>query len=413
MIQYEFAYDSLENLININNVNGLETNRFVCLGCGNEMIAILGKKRVHHFRHKRSFEINCSPETYLHKLAKIKFYEVYQNCLENNKPFKIKILMNRVCNFYQKDGHQVCKLDPEKMEFDLTNFFNKEPKQETRENSFIPDILLEAQNGEKIFFEVYVTHASGDKKIDSKYRIIEFKIKYEHEIKIIESCLLEESDKINFFNFKKEKIKDWCKGRCFYSINNTTLDKKINSKKEAILDKKPDIYKSYIYKIASTEQTKCIEYIEKHIQSMLNYFNLNLFQIEVDQQKLEISLKRYGKIICLYKYQNTSLREIQLQQIYEKAEKENVNFFIFFDEEILDYPIKKWFINKKIEYRFLSYDQISNQVKGLISSANNSVDFSLENVIDESLIKPAIIINNTHKYDSLPNNFSLNFLNEF
>jgi hypothetical protein len=321
--------------------------------------------------------------------------------------------MDRVCNFHEKDGYQVCKLDPEKIEFDLTNFFNKEPKQETRENSFIPDILLEAQNGEKIFFEVYVTHASGDKKIDSKYRIIEFKIKYEHEIKIIESCLLEESDKIKFFNFKREKIEDWCKGRCFYSINNTTLDKKINSKKEEILYKKPYVYKPYIYKVASTDQTKCIEYIKKHIQSMLNYRNLNLFGIEVDQKKLEISLKRYGKIICLYKYQNTSLREIQLQQIYEKAKKENVKFFIFFDEEILDSPIKKWLINNKIECRFLCYDEISNQVKGLISYANSSVDFPLEDVLDESLIEPAMTINTTHKYDSLPNRFSLDFLNEF
>jgi hypothetical protein len=220
MIKYKFAYNSQEMIVNINNLsreNGSKLDKFTCLSCDCEMVAVLGATRVKHFRHKVITKDNCSPETYLHKLAKIKFYDTYQDCLNNNKPFKIKILMERICNFYREEFFTNCQLDSELYEFNLTDFFKK-VYLETRESSFIPDVLLEARNGDKLFFEIYVTHKSEATKIESGYRIIEFKVDSEEDIQIIESCLLTESEKIRFFNFKKTQTKIWCKGECYQGI---------------------------------------------------------------------------------------------------------------------------------------------------------------------------------------------------
>jgi hypothetical protein len=216
IIKYKFAYNSQKEIIDVQNLSKEDKSskhKFECLSCGHEMIAVIGEKRIKHFRHKVITEINCSPETYLHKLAKIKFHETYQNCLKNNKPFNIKIFMNRECNFYENDFTLTCELEPQKMTFDLTKHFKK-ISVESREQSFIPDILLETENQEKMFFEVAVTHESTPEKINSGYRIIEFTILSETDIEIIESCLLEESEAIRFFNFKNNLIKGWCQGKC-------------------------------------------------------------------------------------------------------------------------------------------------------------------------------------------------------
>jgi competence CoiA-like predicted nuclease len=104
MIKYKFAYNSQNQTIDVQTLSkDNQTEKFRCLGCGHELVAVLGKKRAKHFRHKIITEINCSPETYLHKLAKTKFYEVYQNCLTNHEPFYIKFLTFLICIFYQND----------------------------------------------------------------------------------------------------------------------------------------------------------------------------------------------------------------------------------------------------------------------------------------------------------------------
>lgn len=218
MIKYKFAYNSHNQTVDVQTLlRENKAEKFRCLGCGHEVVAVLGEKRVKHFRHKVIIEINCSPETYLHKLAKIRFYEIYQNCLKNNEPFTIKFLVSSVCNFYQNDFLTLCKLDSDKKEFDLLKYFKK-IYMECQEGNFIPDILLEAENQEKIFFEVVVTHSSSQKKIKSGYRIIEFFIKSEDDIKIIESRLLEESETLKFINFKRIHKGNYCQGKCHEKI---------------------------------------------------------------------------------------------------------------------------------------------------------------------------------------------------
>jgi hypothetical protein len=226
MIKYKFAYNSQNQTVDIQILSKENRNdNFKCLGCGNELVPVLGQKRVKHFRHKALIEINCSPETYLHKLAKTKFYEVYQDCLVNNKPFLIGIEINPVCNFYQKDFLKSCELSAITKEFDLTKYFKK-ISIECREGAFVPDVLLEADK-EKIFFEVAVTHRSSPEKIASGYRIIEMIVKSEDDIERIESCSLQWfNEGVKFFNFKTKQAGDYCQGKCKNGIvpySSTTL----------------------------------------------------------------------------------------------------------------------------------------------------------------------------------------------
>jgi len=68
MIKYHNASDTSGTIITIDKVTpeNRASMQFLCLGCGEEMEAVLGKEREHHFRHKDKG--NCNPETYLHRL---------------------------------------------------------------------------------------------------------------------------------------------------------------------------------------------------------------------------------------------------------------------------------------------------------------------------------------------------------
>jgi len=218
MIKYQFAYDCQQKIVDIKNL--IKTNKtegFTCLSCGNALIPVLGEIKEHHFRHKLIVK-NCSQETYLHKLAKHKFYETYNKCLKSNKPFIINMKVDSLCDFYEGDFLTICNLKSQMYQFELTQSF-KEIYLERKEASFIPDVLLEDRDtGRKIFFEVFVTNPSSRLKLNSNYMIIEFKIDSEKDIEEIESCLISESSKVKFINFYKKLKTNHCNGKCFQGI---------------------------------------------------------------------------------------------------------------------------------------------------------------------------------------------------
>ena len=213
VIKYRYAYNLSNQIIDVNKLSRkketyLKTYR--CLGCDGILTPILGEKRRKHFRHK--VDLNCSSETYLHKLAKSRFYEIYNECLQNNKPFLIVLNQNRICNYYESDFNYCCNLGNKSETFDLTKYFH-EIYMEGREDSFIPDLLLISIKGEKLFIEIAVTHQSSIAKISSNYRIIEIDIKEEDDIAIIENKKISQ-DKARFYNFKDKVVKDFCNGNC-------------------------------------------------------------------------------------------------------------------------------------------------------------------------------------------------------
>jgi len=227
MIKYQYAKDESGKLIDINSLDetNRQINKFICVGCGNELIPRLGKVKIHHFAHKKV--VTCSGETYLHLLGKQLFYDNFVECLKFQKPFYIEIYQKRTCNHYEKDFGLKCKLDKSLTRFDLTKHFDK-ISIEAREGSFIADIMLTSNSGkDNVFIEIAVTHLSSEAKLNSKYRIIEIEIETEDDFEPIKRKILSIKDsKIKFKNFKtNEIITSICNGNCEKEYNFFTLDK--------------------------------------------------------------------------------------------------------------------------------------------------------------------------------------------
>lgn len=227
MLKYKYAKDESGKLIDINSLDetNKKKNKFICIGCENELIAKLGKIKTHHFAHKKV--VSCSGETYLHLLGKQLFYDNFVECLKFQKPFFIELYQKRTCNHYEKDLGVKCKLDKKLIKFDLTNHFDK-ISIEKREGSFIPDLMLTNKSDkEKVFIEIAVTHFSSEAKLNSEYRIIEFEIETEDDFEPIKQKFLSiENPKIKFKNFKtKEIITSICNGNCKKKYFLSTLDK--------------------------------------------------------------------------------------------------------------------------------------------------------------------------------------------
>ena len=204
-IKYRYAIDSNQKVVDAFYLdrNEIKDLIFRCLGCGNILTPVLGQKRRKHFRHKADMEINCSPETYLHKLAKTRFYEVYQECLKQELPFIIEYQVNEICTRYKSDYLVACEYGKSTRQFDLTQYF-RSISLEKREDIFIPDVLLTSDSEIKLFVEIFLSHESTLDKIQSGYRIIELDISSEDDINLIDQKHISENDSVKFYNFKRE-----------------------------------------------------------------------------------------------------------------------------------------------------------------------------------------------------------------
>lgn len=195
-------------IINITDVDKSLKNKYLCICCGDEMIARKGEIKIHHFAHKHA---NCNYESYLHTFAKMKFAEVYSKCVKGGIPFYIDYQIIKTCNY--------CKLNPNIYDgtclneeswanFDITKIFNIISIEKKHKSGFIPDVLLESTtNDESIFVEIAVTHECEKNKINTGNRIIELNIQCENDISSILRKSFEHSDpSVSFYNFKKSII---------------------------------------------------------------------------------------------------------------------------------------------------------------------------------------------------------------
>lgn len=202
-----FAFNEINRLIHIKDVVKENGKKFNCCNCGNELIPRKGKIKAHHFSHK--IETNCSYESYLHKLAKIKFFNKYSECLEKNEKFEIEFITNRVCNSCEniKNVNIVCEINDKISFFDLTKKFDKISIEKSFKG-FIADILLESSKSEeKLFIEFVVTHKCEPIKINSGIRIVEINLNSESDLDFIENRKIDiNNTKNTYHNFivKKE-----------------------------------------------------------------------------------------------------------------------------------------------------------------------------------------------------------------
>jgi hypothetical protein len=207
-IQYLHALDHTKTLVSIHDpaVQDRTLKEFYCLTCDAKMSVRLGKIMSHHFYHLGKIE--CSKETYLHKLAKTKLFERLTKALEekNNYGFSLNVALG-------------CKKSNDKFpcpigttgELHYEAAFSDHFVQvelEIEHGGVRPDLIVKSDS-KLIFIEVQVTHKSSAEKIALGYPIIECLITEEQDI---ENLLINGFNQRNskFYNFKKMYKEEGC-----------------------------------------------------------------------------------------------------------------------------------------------------------------------------------------------------------
>lgn len=239
MLKYNYAYDEFGSIINIADVpkEGHLDRVFFCIGCGNPMVAAIGPKR-RYFRH-RAEDVNCSNESYLHKLAKKLIKQKFDDF---SKPFNIQIKGKYECAQHCKlyNEKNCTKLDMQDP-IDLHKYYNlcEEEKGEEGDKDRA-DLLLTPINSKNdpLFIEMKCTHECTEKKKE-KHKIIEVWIKSEKDIYwLIENTWKEldpwafdsEPRQVKFINFNPQRQKkDFCDpqpdGSIFFNFLGTYQDR--------------------------------------------------------------------------------------------------------------------------------------------------------------------------------------------
>ena len=210
-VKYHFARNSFGEIIDIKDVQKGEKTTFYCIECGDEMSAVLGDKREHHFRHKNS---KCSYESYLHKLGKERLKKLF----DESEKFEIHCNVSYKCNVdcelncREKISHSV-KIIPQI--FDLKFFYDK-CETEKEYKGYVADLLLSSSkfpNLAPLFLEIAYKHDCEQEKLDSGIKIIEFKINDDSDLDFT-LPLKEEFNKpikdrkIRFYNFNYNYMPD-------------------------------------------------------------------------------------------------------------------------------------------------------------------------------------------------------------
>jgi len=208
-ITYPWAFDVQDNaIVHIERVDHSKRYReYTCLGCGEQLIPILGDKRVHHFRHYS--DSTCSPETFLHSLGKWAFYDTYNQCLANDKPFTLKYRCHNICSHCQDMLGITCTTSESWKSEDLTRHYKHIYKPETWDGDIRPDILLNGYNGRKIYVEIIVTSEPSLEKISREVPTILLMLKSDNDVYLIREANLSQAHPIvHTLNFRSYDLLD-------------------------------------------------------------------------------------------------------------------------------------------------------------------------------------------------------------
>lgn len=212
--QYALSDDNTVKHISAVSEDYRNNHQFTCLGCNNRMSAVLGNKRENHFRHCR--DCDCSKETYLHKLGKKLFKELFEKNRMLGIPLSIDYEVKHQCGVHKcKYGKtEQCFGMTEKGKLNLLEqFTNIDLEKYDPATNLTPDILLSNANGNKLYVEIAVTHISTEDKISSGVPIIEIYLETEEDLKGFQTATgLTVTDlnrlKITSFNMANSLIAD-------------------------------------------------------------------------------------------------------------------------------------------------------------------------------------------------------------
>jgi hypothetical protein len=256
-IKYQFAYDEKENIVNI--TDAAKGVSYRCISCNDALITKQGKIKQWHFAHKHEQD-NCSVESYLHKLAKQRLYDIYNDCLTTNKPFYIETKYHEKLEPCQaRDKFNACKkCNYRRMKVDkvdLTKWF-KNIEIERMVETFRADLCLyTANDSEKIFIEIHVAHKISELKQNSKYRIIEIDIENEDDIRFLDNKTFAPSEKIRFFNFRTPQKTVANDGACKKTFRLLFLNK------DGTVNFKDDVNILELNKELSLKQNNIVEHL--------------------------------------------------------------------------------------------------------------------------------------------------------
>ncbi|MCR5695628.1 MAG: competence protein CoiA [Marinilabiliaceae bacterium] len=203
--KFRFAHlDNDKEIIHINEVNSDVRNnhKFWCIGCGGELKAALGNKRIHYFSHKVN-ESHCSRETYLHKLGKQKVVSAFNT----QEQFPIVLRSRNKCERYPecnlKKYVKGCTETGDVL-IDLKEHYGR-CEEEFGYKGFVADVALIAKEEHRspIFIEIVVTHKCSEEKRQSGIHIIEWTINDESDVERI--LFMQTRPNIEFINFNGNK----------------------------------------------------------------------------------------------------------------------------------------------------------------------------------------------------------------
>lgn len=202
-IKYSYCLDEDGEIVHIQELNKENRlrSRFFCISCAQEMVAKIGNGgRVQHFAHKSDF--SCNSESYLHKLAKLLIRKKFMSSDTFPIIFKrdITCCESITCPLYET---YMCREEEKEIISDLKSYNGQviydTCKEEVTVGGFRPDLLLSCSTKperELVFIEVFKTHESDERKMSSKYKIIETrKIESEKDIQhIIKQGFIEDEN---------------------------------------------------------------------------------------------------------------------------------------------------------------------------------------------------------------------------
>lgn len=207
-IKYSYSLNENNELVHISSVTkeNRHSHTYICLECGQKLVARIGDYKVKHFAHAPNTV--CDGESYLHKLAKRRILEHFMSA----DTFPLTFVRNvpckeaKECKFHQED---YCATADVRIRSNLRKWEGKVVydtcKEEVTIENFRPDLLLSCKDypdKPPVFIEVFVTHESEYLKLCSKYRIIETtKITSEADIDDIIERGFVEGENCQTYNF--------------------------------------------------------------------------------------------------------------------------------------------------------------------------------------------------------------------
>ncbi|MDE6489643.1 MAG: hypothetical protein K2L49_00615, partial [Muribaculaceae bacterium] len=173
---YSYANNSSGELINV--LTAQRREKYFCPICGEPMTPHMGQVRRWHFVHKNVG--NCSYESYLHKLAKIKIREAFLSSDHFLLSYNAQAICSYECPFIDSPK---CKGE-KPVEFDLRKYYDT-CEIEATYHQYRADLLLTSSTNperDPVLIEIMVTHKCTEDKIRDGVRIIEIQIQSEEDI---------------------------------------------------------------------------------------------------------------------------------------------------------------------------------------------------------------------------------------